>query len=305
MKFKFSQLFCSAFYSLLLLTSNIILAKDPAPIRDLQTARLLGTSGAGAGSILVTEAALLNPASIVFFRKSSIYAQTGDAEFEFDKDIRGRKHPEDGTNKMVFISDNSTSIKGGVSYQNYSELDWERSNYTLTLARPAGRSSSLGITYQYTQDKFEDDDDLDSEYHFPTFGLTHIFSEKIIIGVVVKDPGNSVKDTTTTTLGAQFTLIMNLTLTTDYSINNRLRANEKYSLKGSLQLQVAKDFYIRIGQFKDKMNDTKGHSYGISWSGPKLTIDYAQKTTNRDEEDGYLYEKEKIVEQAIGISVRF
>src|SRR5690606_35849023 len=80
-------------------------------IKDLTTTRLLSTGGAGVGSILMTEAALLNPASIAFFNSSNFYYERWNSSLNEKSEERVGDF-KDGQGENFIISDTSSQAKG-------------------------------------------------------------------------------------------------------------------------------------------------------------------------------------------------
>ena len=104
------------FSLLIVLFFIFFLNKSFAYIIDIDTTRLKGTSGAGVGSVLLNEAAILNPASIVFHSNSSLYYQRDGSSLEKQSSERSPKFKE-GLRELLVISDTSSSIKGGFSFE--------------------------------------------------------------------------------------------------------------------------------------------------------------------------------------------
>ncbi len=78
----------------LILTHLLSLTICHAKIRDFETTRLQSTSGAGVATILVNEASVLNPATIVFVPVSSFYYQNGNSKFEVPSPLRSADYSD-------------------------------------------------------------------------------------------------------------------------------------------------------------------------------------------------------------------
>lgn len=276
-----------------------------AQVRDFETTRLQSSSGAGVASILVNETAILNPAPIVFIPISSFYYQKGSSELDSKSEKRTKKF-SGGNNQMYLISDSTSQLKGTFSYQDQAENRYSRKRYTSSLASNLGKKTAFGILYRYTidNDKYLDEENT---FHQAVFGFTHIHSERLSIGGIIVDPFLSHKKDAKAVLGFQYNLTENFLLILDGGANFNEKPNKNTLYKGALQVNFFKDLYLRVGQYRDKTTNFKGSSWGISWIGPRLSLEYAYKTSEvlEDFADQYLYKGEQFVESSISVALVF
>src|SRR5690606_38611089 len=112
-----------------------------AKLKDLTTTRLIGSGGAGVGSILMTDAALLNPASIAFYNSSNFYYQKWGSELNEESDLRAQDY-KDGIGENIIISDTSSQAKGTFAYQNYKERGFKRTRFSSSMAAPISKKTA-------------------------------------------------------------------------------------------------------------------------------------------------------------------
>jgi len=273
-----------------------------AQIRDFQTTRLLSTSGAGVGTILVNETSLLNPAPIVFIPISSFYYQKGSITLENKSESRSTGY-SDGNSQMYLISDSSAGIKGTFSYQDQAENGFQRTRYTSSLASPIGKRTSMGVLYRYTIDN---DGGEENTFHQGVLGVTHIYSKDLIIGAVLVDPFLSHKGDAKATVGIQYNISNNFIFILDGGTDYRNDSDKNGFTRAALQVNFFKDLFLRSGQFHDKMENLKGTSWGISWIGPRIGLEYAHKTSEMiHDNQGKLFSGEQFVESSLALSVIF
>lgn len=281
----------------ILLTTNAI-----GKIRDFQTTRLQSTSGAGVGTILVNEAAILNPAPIVFVPVSSFYYQKGKAKIDSISSKRSSPF-SNGSSQMYLLSDSTTRLKGTFSYQDHSENHSRRKRFTSSIANNAGKKTSFGILYRYTIDT---NGTKEKRYHQGVLGFTHIYSNDLIIGGVIVDPFLSNKEDARSILGFQYALTENFFLIIDGGANFNDQPRQNTLSREALQVNFIKDFYLRAGQYYDKTTNLKGKSWGISWIGPRLSVEYAYKTSQIiSESSDYIYSDEQIIETSLSFALIF
>lgn len=273
-------------------------------IRDFETTRLQSTSGAGVASILVNEAAVLNPAPIVFVPVSAFYYQTGGSKLDTEAPKRTKNFSK-GSNQMYLLSDSSSQLKGTFSYQEQSENHFSRKRYTSSIANNSGKKTAFGVLYRYTVDTNTLLDE-EKKYHQGTFGFTHIYSPDLSIGGILVDPFLSNNKDARVILGFQYSLTSNFYLIVDGGANFNDEPHNNTVSKGALQVNFFKDLFLRTGRFHDNASNLKGSSWGISWIGPRLTFEYAYKTSEviKDNAD-YLYQDEQIIESSIAVAIVF
>lgn len=273
-----------------------------AQIREFQTTRLQSTSGAGVATILVNETSVLNPAPIVFVPVSGFYYQKGKSELDTPSEERTTNYP-DGSSQMYLLSDSTTKLKGTFSYQDHSENSYRRRRFTSSVANNSGKKTSYGILYRYTMDNYKDEE---ITFHQGVFGFTHIHSDDLILGGVLVDPFLSNKRDALALIGFQYSLTSNFFLIVDGGANFNDDPEKNTVSRGAVQVNFFRDLYLRAGQFHDKNTNTKGSSWGISWIGPRLSLEYAYKTSEiiQDNSDD-LYKDEQIIETSLSFALIF
>ena len=280
-----------------------------AQIRDFQTTRLISTGGAGVASILSTEAAILNPASSAFFDGSSFSYQSYKTTLKKENDLRDTlpdEFPGNNNSQGAFVADNSGPVKGGLAYINQNENDYKRQRMIAHAAAPIGKSSAMGFSYNYIQDRFPSGSSPRHKVeHEMIVGFTHIVDESMVLGLVVKDPTRTNPGDERATAGLQFTLAERITIIGDYGVQYTKSASEKYVWNAGLQLNIFSDFFLRAGQFYDNVNFFKGTGWGASWIGPRFGIEFAQKFSDQIGEGSYLYKDERLVDTALSAIIKF
>lgn len=269
--------------------------------KNLRTTRLISTGGAGVGSLLVHEAALLNPASIVFFNSSSIYYQKWSNPITDKSDQRTEEFPK-GRGENIILTDTSSSLKGTLSYQQYSVYDTSRTRFATSFAAPIGKSTAMGIIYRYTIDKV--DDEKQDPAHQGLLGLTHVFTPKLTMGITVEDPFLANKDDAIGTFGLQYALTSSFYLIGDIGSNYVYDISKRSFTRLAAQFNIFRDFYLRAGTFHDKNDQEKGTAFGMSWIGPKLALEYAfKKGEFIGENTDYIFKGEKFEEISFSLSI--
>ena len=275
-------------------------------IRDLDTTRLLSTAGAGVGAVLVNETAVLNPASIAFYSTSSLYYQRNSSSLDemSQRRVSNNAQFKDGDSEALIIADTSSRLKGTFSYQRQYEDANRRLRYTSSLANNFSEKQSFGLLYRYTIDSTpEDNSDI---FHQFTLGYSYIHSPKLSFGAIIVDPLSTRKDDVRFIAGFHYELLLNIFLLVDFGTNYAYDAQENTLTRTALQLSIFKSLYARVGQSHDKATNLKSNSWGVSWVGPKLSLDYAYKTSqNISKSADYLYQDEQLIEQSLALSVRF
>jgi hypothetical protein len=288
------------FFSITLLIS----LSSFSQIRDFESTRLQSTSGAGVASILVNESSILNPAPIVFIPVSAFYYQAGSSKLD-TKSPKRSKNFSNGSNQMYLLSDSSGQIKGTFSYQEQAENQYKRKRYTSSLANNSGKKTAFGLLYRYTIDE---DSLLDEEkkFHQGVFGFTHIYSPELSFGGIIVDPFLSNKKDARIVLGFQYELTSNFYLIADGGANFNDESHKNTVSRGALQVNFFRDLFLRTGKYHDKANNLKGSSWGISWIGPRLSFEYAYKTSEviQDNTD-YLFQDEQIIESSFSMAIVF
>lgn len=280
----------------LTLTSNAL-----ANLPDLLTTRLISTNGAGVASILLNESTILNPASAYFFSQSTFLFQKGTRAHQNSSEDRSIKYAT-GSNHLYSVSDTSSPLKGGLSLHKQSENGFERTRFASSAAALIGKDTSLGIIYRYTQE--EDRDDTDT-FHQGIIGLTHIYSKDLTLGLRLKDPFKSKRYDDSFTAGIQYSLIGTLQLILDYETRLLEDFNKESSTKAAIQAALTESFFMRYGKESNSLQKYDANAWGLSWIGPKLSLEFATRTITYKKESGDFFKDEQIVESSLNFSLVF
>lgn len=284
---------------ILLLGSDISFAR--VKLFDFESTRMKQTSGAGIGSLLINETTILNPASITFLGTSTLYYQKDRTNLEEKNSARGLV--KEGQSEFIGFSDVTTKLKGGFSYLRQNEFYGKRNKFSLSSAGAVTKQTSMGIIYSYVN---EDSEIIDNTYHQFTFGLTHIFSEALTIGLVLRDPQKKVSEYSYYGIGLHYSLNEFIHFIADTGSGDTANSEKQSFTRYAVQLNSFKYLYFRAGRFHDKFNDIKGLSYGISWVGPKFSLDYAYKNSERISEfSDELLQGEQLVETSLALTALF
>lgn len=277
-----------------------------AQIRDYQTTRLLSTSGAGVGSILSTEAAILNPASAAFFDVNSSSMQVSQLSLSDESKERSDKFRKNDRTQGYFVSDNKGPVKGGVGYIQQKENHFERQRMSMHAASLIGKNSSFGLNYQYIQDTFPRNSRPRRDFsHVLNAGFTYIISNDLILGVVARDLTRTLTNEEKVIVGLQYTLSDKINLILDYGfLYSRSYHNHFYWASG-VQLSLFKDVYVRGGLFEDQITHFKGYSWGASWVGPRLGIEFAQRYSEQTSKGSYVYPGETLIDSSLSLFLSF
>ncbi len=274
-----------------------------AQIREFQTTRLNSTSGAGVASALSTEAAVLNPASSAFFAGSNFSYQSYSTTLQHESTQRALSNDDfSGRNKSqgLFISDQDGPVKGGFAYLTQDENSYQRKQMIIHSAAPVDDKTALGISYRYIQDKLPGfSRNHQSVGHQMTAGISRVIDDSTIIALVLTDPTRSRVGEERVTAGLQYAFASRFTLMADIGTQYTKDVKHKYVWKSALQLQLFDDFFFRGGAFNDNIRGQKGTSWGISWIGPKLGVEFAQKFTTQFTQHDYLYKDEGLIDTSL------
>lgn len=293
----------------LLILSLLISTPLWATIRPFETTRLTSTAGTGVASLLVNESAVLNPASIAFFENTFFtYTKTISSLDNADNSRTSASQPvaKDGFSEGFMVFDNSGPVKGGFSQQFQNEFGHVRKRYTATAAKMYKKDLALGVIYRYNEDKVDYSGKRHRSFHQAVFGLTYVYSPSTVFGFTIDDPFRAKDDEARAFAGAQYSVNKILTLLADYGGNYLKDFSKNSTYRYAAQINIFSDFFVRGGQFKDKTIDLKGTAWGVSWVGPKLSIDFAMKFTRQENTDNsYLFPGEKIADTSFTLSSRF
>lgn len=278
-------------------------------IREFQTTRLNSTAGTGVGSVLSTEAAILNPASAAFFEKGSVSYQSYRASLKNENNARNTipdRFSNRNSSQALFVSDYSNQVKGGVAYIDQKENHYDRSRAIFHAAGTMGPSSSFGISYNYIADTLPT---TQQKRHFTrhqmTLGFTSILTEQLTMGLVMIDPTRATPGEERLLIGFQYQLLEKLTLMADVGTNYTQSFSEQNLWRAAVQLNLFKQLYVRGGKFEDNVQKFRGYGWGLSWIGPRLGVEFAQKFSDQFGGNYYLYEGERLVDTSLSAIINF
>lgn len=280
-----------------------------AQIREFQTTRLMSTAGAGVASILSTEAAILNPAASAFFNGSSFSYQsyrTSLQKKDPQRDTLPDEFPKSNRSQGAFLADHSGPVKGGMAYITQDENNFERERIVLHGAAPMSPNMSMGVSYNYIQDNLPSTfQDRHKIHHQASIGVTNIIDEDTILGLVVLDPTRTTPGEERAIAGFQYSVANRFILIGDIGAQYTKDVSEKYLWSAALQLNIFSDFFVRAGRFYDNIRELKGTGWGVSWIGPRLGVEFAQKYSEQFGSGSYIYPKEKLVDTSLSAIIKF
>lgn len=261
----------SFLFSILVFISGIIQAH--AYLADPLTTKLQSTSGAGVATLHMTESTLLNPASVVFFNQSAFSYQRETTSLEEESKSRSDSYQSSGTD-IISLIDTSSSLHGGYTYQYQNGEDGYRKRYSISLAAAISKDAGLGLIYRYTD---EDSSVIDDSYSQVVLGFTKVISNKLLIGFTIVDPNQEVSDYFKYTGGIHLTVNDFFDVIADIGSGDVHNKDKESFTAWALQISSFESLYLRYGQFHNKLENRKGTSWGISWVGPKLSLEYSYK----------------------------
>lgn len=274
-------------FSFLLTASLIVFAMNShSKVREYETTRLKSTGGAGVGSILMNESAILNPAPIAFFSNSSVYYQKESYAYEggtiSQRGLRN-SYEEYSDSQGVIVADTKKHLKGAVAYTKQQEGYDKRERLSASLASVIGEKSSMGFLYRKTEDDtydFQNEDGILQKYEQLVIGVTHLIDESFSLGAVAIDPFQTVNGDTKAILGSQYIYKGILTLMLDIGADytEDLAASRLY--RAAVQFNAFSSFFLRAGVFEDRVLDERGSGFGLAWVGPKLVVEGGVKNIN-------------------------
>lgn len=280
-----------------------------AQIREFQTTRLISTSGTGVASVLSSESAILNPAGSAFFSGSTASYTRYSTSLKKENELRDSipdKFAKRNESQGLFVSDHSDTLKGGVAYITQGENDFKRERLVLHSSSIVGEKSSVGLSYRYTLDRRPSSTNpRHRTFHQASIGTMHVIDDHTILGLVIVDPTKSNPGDERATGGIQYELAERVTILGDAGFQYTKAYNKAYVWSGSIQLKLFDDFFVRAGQFYDNVRKFKGNSWGVSWLGPRLGLEFAQKFSDQFTKNSYVYEKEGLVDTSLSAIIKF
>lgn len=280
-----------------------------AQIRDFQTTRLNATAGAGVASILSTEAAILNPASSAFFSGNSASYQRIKTKLARKDDLRGvanNKFASRNESQGIFLSDHSTEVKGGMAYIQQQENNFRRERIILHGAVPMSQGASMGVSYNYIQDKLRrTSNHRHQTQHQLIVGTTYIIDPDTIIALIVQDPTRTTSGEERAIAGFQYNIASRLTLIGDVGAQFTKDVSEKYLWRAAVQINIFSDFFLRAGKFYDNVTEFKGTGLGVGWIGPRFGVEFAHKVSDQIGKGSYIYTDEQLVDTSVSAIMKF
>jgi hypothetical protein len=254
-------------------------------LSNFKTTRLKSTAGAGVASILLDESTVLNPASLVYFKETSLYIQKSDADlqtFQTSEASARQSLPRNDESSQwgVVVSDTKSSIPGSFSYHQQKVGNLKVKRFATAVAQNLGDRSSFGMSYRYligegiTQVPWQEGI-VNFKEHQVSLGLSHILTPEWSIGVNYEDLMRSLPDESGLTIGTQYVFKNMLTLMADFGGDYKRGLSESFFYRGALQLKLLSDFYLRAGIFRENWNAVKGTGIGLGWVQPRLVLEAA------------------------------
>lgn len=285
------------------MTLNTSYAANPVP--QFETTRMKGTAGAGVASVLMDEATYLNPATIAYWNKGSVYYQKSG----LDSTPTNKTDPttQAFSSQSIIVSDAKGSSGGSLSYNTIDYQGQTVKRFAAAFAHPIGKKSSLGVTGVYTKESLYDENDnlVSADYKQTTIGVAHVIDESVSLGFVVHDPFQEKDGDTRATTGFQYIFSDFLTLMFDVGADYNRDLSETATWKAGTQIKLFSDFYARFGAFNDKGLKQKGSGVGVGWLQPRLVLELALKNTELLESEELNQTGEDIKETSFSLSYRF
>lgn len=254
------------------LYSNILSGKT----RSISTTRLVSTSGAGAGSILLEEGLFLNPASLSFFKNASFYLQQSKTKAaESDQELQD--------SLGVIVADTKGSLNGALGFQKINQGRNSTKVFSLASAAAMGENSSMGFNYHYFRESNEIGDTGEfgyRSYYTTNVATTHIIDPVLSMGIIVEDPTNTLRedsDPDNVIVGFQYIFKTYIILMADAGTTYRDRNSGQFLYRLGAQVKFLNDFYLRGGFSRDQtlsVNEKKS-GLGVTWVQPKLSFNLA------------------------------
>lgn len=161
------------------MTLNTSYAANPVP--QFETTRMKGTAGAGVASVLMDEATYLNPATIAYWNKGSVYYQKSG----LDSTPTNKTDPttQAFSSQSIIVSDAKGSSGGSLSYNTIDYQGQTVKRFAAAFAHPIGKKSSLGVTGVYTKESLYDENDnlVSADYKQTTIGVAMLLMNPLVL----------------------------------------------------------------------------------------------------------------------------
>ena len=280
-----------------------------AHIREFQTTRLNSTAGTGVASILSTEAAILNPATSVFFEGNSASYQSYTTSLQKKNTVRDTNNDpfaKQNRSQGLFLTDSSSGIKGGVAYLQQKENKFQRERMVLHGASSLGPKSALGVTYNFIEDvRPREMRDRHQNHHQLSMGFLQVLDEETTLGLVLQDPTRTTPGEERILAGFQYQVASRFVIMADVGAQYTKSFSEEYLWRAGLQINIFSDFFVRAGQFQDNISQSKGTGWGASWIGPRFGVEFGQKIAEYYGKTSYVYKDEKLVDTSLSAIIKF
>jgi hypothetical protein len=135
--------------------------------------------------------------------------------------------------------------------------------------------------------------------------MTYVLDEDTILGLVVIDPTRTTPQEERVIAGFQYALADRFTLIGDMGAQYTRGISQHYLWRAAIQMNVFSDFFIRLGQFYDNVTQFKGTSWGASWIGPRLGVEFAQRFSQQFGDGNYIFENEQIKDTSLSLIIKF
>lgn len=284
----------------LLLTVFLLSTVANSKMHEFETTHLKSTGGTGVGGVFNEESAFLNPASLAFFNSALVYVQKDSAKLTNN----GVAQPKPKSLGLV-VSDANPSLSGSLSYVTQEEDVFKRDRWGLTLAGLINNRSVFGFSVRQSKDE-NTLTNTKVKYYQSVLGITHAIDEKLSLGIVAYDPFRSKGDETRALVGIQYVIMSYISTAFDFGGNyyaDNFSATHLY--RGSVQIKVLDDFFLRFGGFNDKSRFEKGSGFGIAWIQPRLALEFATKDTKQSRDTTQNRPEKNFKETSFSGSLRF
>ena len=247
------------------------------------------------------ETAFLNPASLAFFETGSVYVQRDMIQIKDDAGNVIQKPKNTG----VVLADGNPSLSGSLSYVQQEEGSFERKRWGLTASSPLSKKSAFGMSFRKTTDE-DVINNKKIDYYQTVFGITHAIDQQTSLGIVAYDAFNSAGDETKALVGVQHIFADYVTLAFDFGGNYKAdEISDSLLYRGSVQIRLMDDFYLRFGAFNDKAREEKGNGFGLGWVQPRLGFEFALQNTKQKVNPVLARNETKMREASFAVSLRF
>ena len=275
---------------LLFLVQSISASTNASSLPIFETSWLESTAGAGAGSLLMDESTILNPAPLAFFNISSLYFQK----------TKNKGISRAGQTAFI-VSDTGKGFPASISYiATEKDKSNKREQYSVSFAYPVKKRSSLGVGYRLIKERTAKNGRHDKyQYKQAIFGITHVPSPSFSLGLVLIDPFKKDNERSKATLGLQYVYDGFFSILFDIESLFTSDFSESMTYKSALQLKIMSDLFFRIGVFQNNRTDQKGMGAGIGWIQPRLSLNLGLKNTRLPSFS------EKNVKTSFSVSYRF